>query len=138
MAEDNKLLTDQLLDNISTQFSTVITDLNETKKAIELTGVISSGKTNTLPGEITKIQNKTIEKLKKEKTIDGLVDGEFDLGVGMLFNNFILLSSGRLNSNPFSLILYETFFIISLLILSSLALLKILYSPFNLSVTKKS
>ena len=89
MAEDNKLLTDQLLDNISTQFSTVITDLNETKKAIELTGVISSGKTNTLPEEITKIQNKTIEKLKKEKTVDGLVDGEFDLGVGMLFNNFI-------------------------------------------------
>lgn len=33
MADDNKLLTDQLLNNISTQFSTVITDLNETKKS---------------------------------------------------------------------------------------------------------
>ena len=89
MADDNKLLTDQLLNNISTQFSTVITDLNETKKAIELTGVTSSGKTNTLPEEVHKIQDKTIEKLKKEKTVDGLVDGEFNLEVGMLFNNFI-------------------------------------------------
>lgn len=89
MAENNNLLTDQLLNNISTQFSTVITDLNETKKAIELTGVTSSGKTNTLPEEIHKIQDKTIEKLKKAKTVDGLVDGEFNLEVGMLFNNFI-------------------------------------------------
>lgn len=89
MAENNNLLTDQLLNNISTQFSTVITDLNETKKAIELTGITSSGKTNTLPEEIHKIQDKTIEKLKKAKTVDGLVDGEFNLEVGMLFNNFI-------------------------------------------------
>lgn len=59
------------------------------KKAIELTGVTSSGKTNTLPEEVHKIQDKTIEKLKKEKTVDGLVDGEFNLEVGMLFNNFI-------------------------------------------------
>lgn len=36
MADDNKLLTDQLLNNISSQFSTVITDLNETKKLLSL------------------------------------------------------------------------------------------------------
>lgn len=87
MAELETSITSKILDNIATDFTNIQRDIDAAKKAIEATGVPSTGTTRNLSEEIAKIQNKVADVIKSTGEIRGLNNGTLDMAGGFIFHN---------------------------------------------------
>lgn len=87
MAEIEASITGKILDNIAADFTNIQRDIAAAKKAIEATGIPSTGTTRNLSDEISKIKNKVADVIKTTGEIRGLNNGTLDMTGGFIFHN---------------------------------------------------
>ena len=86
MSEPKTTTTEQILDNITSEFKQIKTDLENIKTAISDTGVTVANTTRGLANDINKISSKVEEKIKAADVVTGLAGGSVNISNGFMYS----------------------------------------------------
>ena len=86
MSEPKTTTTEQILDNITSEFKQIKTDLENIKTAISDTGVTVANTTRGLANDINKISSKVEENIKAADVVAGLAGGSVNISNGFMYS----------------------------------------------------
>lgn len=86
MSEPKTTTTEQILDNITSEFKQIKTDLENIKTAISDTGVTVANTTRGLANDINKISSKVEENIKTADVVAGLAGGSVNISNGFMYS----------------------------------------------------
>lgn len=86
MSEPKATTTEQILDNITSEFKQIKTDLENIKTVISDTGVTVANTTRGLANDINKISSKVEEKIKAADVVTGLAGGSVNISNGFMYS----------------------------------------------------
>lgn len=86
MSEPKATTTEQILDNITSEFKQIKTDLENIKTAISDTGVTVANTTRGLANDINKISSKVEENIKAADVVAGLAGGSVNISNGFMYS----------------------------------------------------
>lgn len=86
MSEPKTTTTEQILDNITSEFKQIKTDLENIKTAISDTGVTVANTTRGLANDINKIFSKVEENIKAADVVAGLAGGSVNISNGFMYS----------------------------------------------------
>lgn len=100
MSEPKTTTTEQILDNITSEFKQIKTDIENIKTAISNTGVTVANTTRGLANNINKISSKVEENIKAADVVAGLAGGSVNISNGFIYS----ASSEVIDHNSISVI----------------------------------